>query len=116
MKYLKYIKKYEYLNNHEYQIGDYVICKEIHPGNNDMDKQVSDFINNNIGQIVPNDNQSFHYMVQYKNKIPKDIKEEFEFSEKLKKCRGMSENEIIFNSKNKEEAEQFLTAQKYNLY
>ena len=48
MKYLKYIKKYEYLNNHEYQIGDYVICKEIHPGNNDMDKQVSDFINNKV--------------------------------------------------------------------
>jgi len=93
------------------QIGDYVICEENLMTNATNRKRIC--ISNNIGNIIdynPTINSDYKYMVYYEN-APEDL---FWFNGK-DKVRQMSRKEIIYYSKNKEDLEIYLDANKYNL-
>lgn len=118
---MKYIKTYEDLKKIE--IGDYVICDE-----EISDDALVDFLATNVGQIVDFrneftvDNLSSDYDVGYDYYIfvkydDVDIigKENFNYHNKIPNCRIFSENEIIYNSKDREDCEAFLMSNKYNL-
>jgi len=106
---MKYLKKFENIN--EPKIGDYVIC--VNYENTDL-KILDDFLSSNIGKIVRDKTnvEKFKYSIKFEN-IPKNLK-------------GFTENgvgdEIIFRSdeiahfsKNKEDLEHIIDANKYNL-
>ena len=98
-------KTYESINEDEPELGDYVICKESH----EHEIVVQNFLSQNIGKIVEM-NKGYKYIVKYKN-IPNDTKKYFIYQG----TRGMDRNEIKYWSKDKEELESILNANKYNL-
>jgi hypothetical protein len=122
---MKHLKKYESIED-EPQIDDYVICIE-------SDKHIpnlSNFINNNIGKITNISKNidifnlkktKIRYNVQY-NRIPNNLLIYFQKDETMNteylKIRPMTKSEIIYWSKNKADAEQYLItnviANKYN--
>ena len=103
---MKYIKKYEYLQD-DPQVGDYVICNEI--GGMDRNNKLDNFIKSNIGQIINIDfDDSIPYDIEYK--IPIEYDEHF-----VSNCRIMYRDEIIHFSPNKEDLEPYINAIKYNL-
>lgn len=101
---MKYIKAYEKLSD-EPQIGDYVLC-EI----NDYDNRLEKFTKSNIGQIISKDNSPYPYRIKYEN-IPTYLKGRFGYDN----TRGISREEIINFSPNKEDLKALLNAIKYNL-
>lgn len=110
---MKYIKEYEELINHyDPQIGDYVICNEIprkYIGNDD--KNIEDFLKNNIGIYVKNQNSVQNSYVVKFNNIPKNMALRFDSTGQ----RAFSRNEIIRFSPNKKDLETYINANKYNL-
>ncbi len=115
---MKYIKKFEEIDqdkNDEPQIGDYVICDDTFSD----DKQLLDFIKNNMGQIIPIDyddsidKNHFDYLVKYEN-IPYALISRF-FRFYNDTSRPMKREEIIYYSPNKEDLEIIITQNKYNL-
>lgn len=122
---MKYIKTYEGLNNNdEPQIGDYVICKDsLFDEDSPSDKEMIDFLSNNIGQyVVTNQTYSKHkYTIKYTD-IPFNIQRYFDPEDKYiatsdsERCiRGMKRDEIIFYSEDKLGCEAFFASNKYNL-
>lgn len=110
---MKYLKHFEEKKENP-KIGDYVICKERHNNNPDM-KGITDFISNNIGEIVfgsynADDGEHYDYKIKYNN-IPTNLI--FGFNEYYE--RPMYRSEIIEWSENKEDLKQIITAKKYNL-
>jgi hypothetical protein len=98
------------LNSDEPKIGDYVICQEV----SEEPKNVSEFINNNIGQLVKKPKGQFfmgdyEFWVIFQN-IPYEIEDVF-----YDGIRPMLRKEIKFWSENKEEVELFIQARNYNL-
>ena len=107
------------------QIGDYVICDEKCC---DIESQI--FTSENIGQIFDNiSNRRYKYVVKYDN-VPENLQQQFSNAitnfcneEQIikfalqKKCKWtvMSQEEVIFWSKNKEDCETYLISNKYNL-
>jgi len=114
MKYLRFFENSQIIEDDKYHIGDFVICKETNRvGSNDPEiYNFFNFIDNNIGKIVDTDAAGFDYIVKYK-KIPKNIQNYF--YRKNNTSRGMSESEILYHSKNKEELETILFSKKYNI-
>jgi len=107
---MKHIKKYKNINIEEPVYNDWVICAEVL----NTDKDLDNFISNNIGKIVDikyiydiNDDQ---YTIKYDD-VPYTL--EYRFT-KLN-TRLMYKNEIKYWSKNKEDLEIILQANKYNL-
>ena len=117
---MKYIKLYEAVKFHitnafrfeKLHEGDYVLCEDI--GIHIL-PALSEFIGNNVGEIVKNDAIiKYSYMVKYEN-IPSKLKRFFTYSTKQENCRGMDTSEIKYYSKNKEELKIFIDSKKYNL-
>jgi len=111
---MKHIKEFESLDDNDPVVGDYVICNEA-----DSDKDITAFISSNIGQIIKikiSDNlNKFLYFINYDN-IPYNLRFRFtDFENTNKKMRGMFIEEIKYWSKNKEDLEVKLQANKYNL-
>jgi len=114
---MKHIKTYEHRSLHidEPQVGDYVICRE----NFIPDKDMVDFISNNVGHLVMIRGNNIEsaafcgYIVQYEN-IPTDIRG-FGRYDNFKNCRLMRRFEILHWSKNKEDLEIYIDTRKYNL-
>lgn len=103
---MKYIKKFEDIN--EPEVGDYVICSEEHDG---LSKKLIDFTSNNIGQLIEIDGTQYYpFVVKYDDNVPLELEVNF-----LHNTRGMMRAEIIHYSKNKEDLEMILNANKYNL-
>ena len=102
---MKFIKNFENTNINIPKVGDYVICQEKKYDKSD----ISDFLKNNIGQIICSFENSELFSIKYSN-IPDDLKFFFK-----KNCRGMFINEIKYYSKNKKDLEIYITANKYNL-
>lgn len=115
------IKKFENKND-EPVIGDYVILKDDTYLYNNEFKNYSNFINNNIGRIIKihykNDYIPLDYDIEYDN-IPDNIKDCFAkhvYDDKIQYYElSRPEHDIISTFKNKEDAELFLSARKYNL-
>ena len=112
---MKYLKKYEELNQGEPEIGDYVILKP-----NTLIELTDNFIRNNIGQIKSNRERSYaNYVIKYIN-VPEDIIGGFLFYEIENNKKGdvvylSDRSDIQYYSKNKKELELILAANKYNL-
>ena len=112
---MKYIKNFEKININKPEIGDYVIAID-----EDTHTDVKNFINNNIGKIVNIKNHKRFgvlYHTKYTN-VDDDIEEWFTKENNLdKKCgiRCFYLHEIIAFSKNIEDLDTILNANKYNL-
>lgn len=118
---MKYLKQFENLIE-EPQVGDYVICTDVDKD----DAELIEFISNTVGQIVQivkdvqyNKNWVDMCVVKYDN-IPKEVaRRNFNWHETdtivLYDRRGFYPDEILFHSKNKEDALSFIEASKYNL-
>ena len=96
---MKYLKTYE--SSISYSVGDYVIIQT---------ENIPDFIENNIGQIIKIANYN-EISVKYEN-IPIKYKSYY-FTDNNE--RRFVNSQILHCSKNKEDLEHILTANKYNL-
>jgi len=109
---MKYIETYE--NMSEPEIGDWVICKDVNTFNEDND--IIDFIDNNVGQIIKI--TKIVYLIKYGinfNKVEFEP-ESFGFpSDDGLGVRRFQRSEIKHWSKDKENLEAILAANKYNL-
>lgn len=111
---MKYLKKFENLNN-PIEIGDYVICDEAILDYTDKEyMKAINFVSNNIGKYVKYLIADKYAVIQFEN-VPDDIKEYFSADDEFENCRNMYMFEIIMHSKSKEELESKLAADKYNL-
>jgi len=101
------------------KIGDYAICEE---QNEDEDQEIRKFISNNIGQLMhidhPTQGGKTRYYIKYEN-IPTNIKDNyFNFEnvpENCEDCRFMYRPEILIYSPDKENIEQYILNNKFNL-
>jgi len=98
-------------------IGDYVICYE-----ENMNDELSKFLSENIGIIFLNFSDTCSEEIKYRDdslvkyfNVPESIKYCFNYIDSSSSSRIMSRKEIIYFSKNKEDLEIILTANKYNL-
>jgi len=92
------------------ELGDYVICYE-------NSKSITNFLNNNIGIIVEHDKiRMYEYLIKYEN-VPYELKDWFsdEDDRDFTNCRRMGKYEIAHFSKYKEELEEILVTNKYNI-
>ena len=114
---MKYIKTFE-SSNKLLELGTYVICDE-----ETSNIELKNFLKNNIGVIkyyFDGINEDLPYMVYYKNlknlkKSSIGIIDRFNEEIKFPDCRAMREKEIIHHSKNKEDLEPFILANKFNI-
>jgi len=112
MKHLKtYEKTYEIIEEDEPQVGDWVICSVL-----SIDAinwtELNDFLNTNIGKYAENDGTGFKpYIIRYKN-VPNKLNNE-NFNGDM--FRYVHRREIVRFSKNKEDLEIYIDANKYNL-
>jgi hypothetical protein len=102
---MKYLKTFEE-NENEPQVGDYVIVRE------NRILLLDSFFSENVGRIVDDKySRRYPFLVQFEN-IPDDLK--IEFGDK-NNSRQFSIDEIDHWSKNKEDLELMISANKYNL-
>ena len=117
---MKHIRLFEDINV-KLKVGHWVICKDV----DSDDKTLSEFLSNNIGRYIRTRTKydintvdvspKFSYMIQYYN-IPNYLEEDFHFGEPDDMdCRIMCKEEILFWSKNKEDLEFIINANKYNI-
>ena len=117
---MKYIKIYEE-NNDLPEIGDYVICTTTKIDYTSLVK----FLNSNIGQVIDandthagdrissypgKDSVYFRHPVKYEN-VPKDLRTVFNEDN----YRFIKKKEFLYHSKNREDLESILIANKFNL-
>jgi len=106
---MKHLKKFENINKPE--VGDYVICKNIE----NEDLSILDyFLSENIGIIINNrtDFKKFPYLIRFDD-MPHEL---LIYSEKREgKDIIFRSDEILHFSKNKEDLEHIIVANKYNL-
>jgi len=111
---MKHIKEYENLNNNEPEEGDYVICKDIFISGYRMSKKLLDlFLSNNIGRIERINININRYYIVYDN-IPEGCKNSFMTYHNFQ-VRDFFRKEIKYWSKDREDLEVILQANKYNL-
>ena len=116
---MKYLKKFENIKK-SLNLGDYVICEETPSSGFEKQrfKDIIEFERTNIGKYVKsiNGNGKFKYAIYYDD-IPQEFKDKFFMKEGDidKYCRVMSRKEIIHISKNKEELEAMINANKFNI-
>jgi len=115
---MKYIKTYEELDNVEPEVGDYVVCDL--SDNDYIEKELNDFISNNIGIIKNIDNRPSSvfnkYQIRYKN-VPDKLYNLFGPSDKYNSndLRYVSIHYIKFYSKSREECITYLDSKNYNI-
>lgn len=106
-------KIYESLNKGKPEIGDYMLVDK------NLNDELNNFTMNNIGKYIKNNDKFLHfkYLIVYEN-VPDNMKQYFYENEDtlfLKNCLKVSNTQIIYWSKNKEDLYPFITANKYNL-
>jgi hypothetical protein len=121
---MKYIKTFEDINTAEPEIGDYVIVYDQFTYTSNM-IEWKEFMNTHVGRLIRkrdsdiNNTKRLLYDVEYEN-IPENVKRiifKYKFDPKTNKAveKGFNIDEIVCWSKNKEELELKLAANKYNL-
>jgi len=114
---MRYIKKFEKLNEYRpMKVDDYVICEN--EAYHKREIPLIEFINNNIGRIkkigghkINNIFYPSNYLVEYFN-IPEELENYFIEGGY---CIRMIESQIKWWSENKEDLEDIIMTQKYNL-
>jgi len=116
---MKYLRTYEGID--KLQIGDYVICKSLSDSGDNIEllgqiwRDRREFFRSNIGEFVEYDSDViFSYGIKYEN-IPKDINVEFFTDTGSDDIIWLLRKEILEYSKNSEDLEFFINANKYNL-
>ena len=104
MKHLKYFENTEDIP----KIGEYAICKE-----DTKIEDLSNFILNNIGEIIYRDEYLKALYVKYHN-IPERLGNYFKYHNRTD-CRMFSTIEIVFHSHSYKEVENFLNLYKNNI-
>ena len=121
---MKYLKRFEDINNEEPEVGDYVIVYDTFTYTTNM-IEWREFMNTHVGKLINKRDSGAHnskrmfYDVEYEN-IPENIKKiifKYKFDPQTNKAteKGFTIDEIVYWSKNKEELELKLAANKYNL-
>ena len=109
---MKYIKIYEDFS--EPQIGDYVICIETWG----FTDEVSNFVENNIGQYIAKNKADDFFIIQYEN-IPDKLRGNLFFIDEdfttYENCAVVERFEIKYWSPNKNDLKIYLDIDKYNL-
>jgi len=110
---MKHLHYYEHIKNEtEPEPDDYVICKDTYY----LKKDIHDFLENNIGQIISIDSCDFY--IKYEN-IPLNLISYFDFDDINKNndvgVALMYNNEILYYSKDKEYLKQLLINKKFNI-
>lgn len=123
---MKYLKKFENINDTEPEVGDYILIK-VNLQEYGKKEIINNFINNTIGKVYKIYNDDIR--VSYEN-IPDEIKGWFSkpiYTPSLKfinAIKGVGEGEytrlfskdrIVVFSKNKKDVEPYIQANKYNL-
>ena len=136
---MKYIKTYEKINIKEPKVGDYVICEEVIPKwgfktENEDYLKTCNFIATHVGKFVHKIKKNVNdyeeddiwvkniYIIEYEN-VPKELRTFFSENEsrvknkskETKYYRRTQIDNIKHISKNKEELEAKLNANKYNI-
>jgi len=106
---MKHLKLFENLNR-QLEIGDYVLCID---GEKLHDSVFDRFLKENIGKYV-GDLAGTKYMVVQFDYLPDNFGY-MTHSKDMKNSLRFAPDEIIYWSKNKEELELIVTANKYNL-
>ena len=112
---MKHIKYFE--NIKEPEEGDYVNCEEEIIFDRSANKELIDFISNNVGKIYYVRDEKVttrRYVVCFEN-VPEDIESRFDMREFGLLSRNYNEKEIVFFSENKKDVEIFIQTKKYNL-
>lgn len=117
---MRYIKTYENIN--EPQVGDYVIGYSLY-----FSDKTNNFLKNNIGKIIDSENNAYNnpeYRVQYED-VPDNVVDSVDFYTfvpyegnrfaKRVYFVKLVKSEINHFSKNKEDLEPYINANKYNL-
>ena len=109
---MKYIKKFEEINNVVGpKIGDYVLCNEKPNNYNDLDI----FLSNNVGNLIEIiNNPVYPYKVTYDN-IPNNLKSGGFIVKNSKFFRLFGKDELKYWSEDKKELEAILAGNKYNI-
>lgn len=113
-------KIFESIN--ELEIGDYVICNvsveiDIKARYYESEQRYKAFLRNNIGQYIKNEPEvRFSYLISYEY-IPEEFKNFIRKDDDFPNIQiiGVERSEILVYSKNKEDLEVKLSANKYNL-
>jgi hypothetical protein len=115
---MKYIRLFEEVNIGKPEIGDWIICKSFTRKTplqifDDKDAQLNQFLSTNIGKIVSADSvktnpPGWDYEIFYED-APDWLIDTFFHP------IGISKEEISYWSKDKEELEYIISANKYNL-
>jgi hypothetical protein len=104
---MKYIRLFEERIIGNPKVGDWVICKS----SNDRDIELNQFLATNIGEVIMEDPPEWDYEILYKD-APDWI---VDIAHIYDKSIGFDREEILYWSKNKEELEYIVSANKYNL-
>lgn len=118
---MKYIKIYEkFAVHHDYvAIDPNGIRSEPDEYDSRHKKIFHEFVNSNVGSVISfyTDNQSGKiYRIGYRNEPPREIFRYFLYDHGTKmRALSIRGNKILYYSKNKEDVETFLSANKYNL-
>ena len=117
---MKYLKRFEDINS-EPELGDYVICSEFPDNDYDIYYEIDKFLIDNVGRYVKNIeddddlSQDYCYIIEYEY-VPEHLFKYFPFEKGVKnRCRRENRKCIIDFSKDKEELEAKISANKYNL-
>ena len=107
--------------NNNLQIGDYVICES---AESSSDGSINNFLKSNIGKYVryitkgKDYVEPYKYAIEYDN-VPNELynySDIFSYESDIPNiCIRVSRDEILFNSKNKEDLETIIQSKKYNL-
>jgi len=107
------ITKFDDYDKPKPEVGEYVLCT----GFSSSNKNLNYLIKNNIGKLIKIEGRNDKFKISYSTEVMKDIIkycDEFEFiTNDL--LLGVYDDEITYWSKNKEELEVMLQANKYNL-
>jgi hypothetical protein len=107
---MRYIKKFEMIDDlKNARSGDFVICHE----QDNLDTELSNFINNNIG-IINHIVYGINFYVTYNN-VPDSIEYRFKAEPGNSSTRLMKKSEIVMCSNDRKELEYYLASNKYNL-
>jgi len=108
---MRYIKTYEEID-YGPEVGDYVVCKD-NLLIDDRDYNYINFLANNIGKLdsIKIGAKKLYYFVTYEN-VPDNIDKDY-FVKGY--TISIDRKEIVFYSKNMENCETYLAANKYNL-
>jgi len=100
---MKHLRKYENVKSKGPSVGDFVICKS-HTNSSYIGRKIDIFIKTNIGEIIAKNWDEFE--VKFDN-VPELLNDYM--------IDHYRKNEIEHYSKNKEDLEVYIDANKYNL-